>query len=234
MNDFASSKNTTPSHQVYLLGCADLFRLLSLFYLNPTNEVAQGVFDGSIEHDMRTIFEDIGIDEAAVSLQAFEDQRKQSRNASELRDKLRQDYTALFTHPKQPLISIYEMQFRDKRDGKDMPTTLFLNEAALHAEKCYRDAGLALSNEHSREPADHIALELEFMAYLHTQLLCSISNEDSAAQQRWQHALNTFAPHLKSWGIDFFHACVESNCGIVYPCLGTLGTIFLEKYFSEK
>ena len=87
-----------------------------------------------------------------------------------MRTELRRDYTALFTHPERPLVAICEMRFRDGRDRAETPSTPFLNEAALHAESCYRAAGLSLDGSRSREPGDHLAIELEFMAYLNARL----------------------------------------------------------------
>ena len=37
-------------------GYADFFRLASMFFLSPSEELAQGVIDGSVFDDMRAIF----------------------------------------------------------------------------------------------------------------------------------------------------------------------------------
>ena len=224
---------TTNADLTYSAGCGDFFRLMSMFYLNPTEELAQGILDKSIVEDFQAIFEDVGIDPRKVAAECLDGIYEQSNSVEDLRAKLRQDYTTLFTHPKEPLISLYEMRFRDLRDHRDLPSTPFLNEAALHAEQCYREAGLALSDANSREPGDHIAIELEFLAYLHTQLADALNEGDPAAQERWRKALADFKPHLQSWGLDFFAACAHSACGVVYPWLGEVGGAFLKEYFSN-
>ena len=234
MNSTPSVERAASADFSYDLGCADFFRLMSMFYLNPSEELAQGIIDKSIVSDLCAIFEEVGLDPHQVSQEDLGEICAQNLSVNTLRTQLRQDYTTLFTHPKNPLISLYEMQFRDLRDKNDMPSTLFLNEAALHAEQCYREAGLTLSDAHSREPGDHIAIELEFMAYLHTQRATAYNEQDSAAQERWGQALVTFTPHITNWGLDFFAACEHSGCGTVYPWLGKIGGIFLAKYCADN
>ncbi|MEG2533181.1 MAG: molecular chaperone TorD family protein [Gordonibacter sp.] len=224
---------TTSTDLAYALGCADFFQLTSLFCFNPTPDLAQGILDGSVADDMQAIFEDAGIDPRKAATERLDEACSGSGTAEDLHATLRQDYTALFTHPKEPLTSLYEMQFRDQRDHRDTPSTLFLNEAALHAEQCYRSAGLALSDAKSREPGDHMGIELEFMAYLHIQLAAALSEGDAAAQERWEKAISDFLPHLESWGVDFFAACTDSKQGVVYPWLGTAGRSFLEAYLAN-
>ncbi|MEG2628838.1 MAG: molecular chaperone TorD family protein [Raoultibacter sp.] len=230
----ASTKQAENADFSYSLGCADFFRLTALFFLNPTTELAQGLLDKSIAGDMLNIFEDAGIDPHKAAVERLDEIPGQNCTADNLRSKLRLDYTTLFTHPKKPLISPYEMQFRDLQEHRDIPSTLFLNKAALHAEQCYRESGLVLSDANSREPGDHIAIELEFMAYLYTQLATALHAGDCAAQDRWEKAISDFIPHLESWGIDFFTACENSKQGTVYPWVGTVGRAFLEEYQNRR
>lgn len=232
-NDSPISK-TTSAELAYALGCADFFQLMSMFCFNPTTELAQGVLDGSVTEDVRAIFADVGIDPHKAATERLDGVCNENYTDENLRSMLRQDYTALFTHPKEPLSSLYEMQFRDLRDHREAPSTLFLNEAALHAEQCFRAAGLALSDAKSREPGDHMGIELEFMAYLHTQLAAALSEGDAAAQERWEKAISDFLPHLESWGCDFFAGCENSKQGVVYPWLGTAGRAFLEEYLANS
>ena len=214
MTSTLSSNHEEQPDLSYLLGCADFFRLTSMFLLNPSEELAQGVLGGSVfEH---------------------EDQiRRRNPTAKEMQAELRQDYTELFTHPKRPLIAITEMRFRDERDHADIPSTPFLNEAALHAESCYRAAGLSLARDRSREPGDHLAIESAFMAYLHTRLIEALDQGNLDEYRQWEKALQEFEPHVTCWASDFFSACAESGCGAVYPWLGKVGVAFMERYLSD-
>lgn len=215
-------------------GYADFFRLASMFFLSPSEELAQGVIDGSVFDDMRAIFEDAGLDPSCAAFAHESALRRENPTASEMRTELRRDYTALFTHPERPLVAICEMRFRDGRDCAETPSTPFLNEAALHAESCYRAAGLSLDGSRSREPGDHLAIELEFMAYLNARLAEALERNDLDAHRRWEEALSEFEPHLTSWVPDFFSACEHSGCGTVYPWLGRIGAVFMERYLEDR
>lgn len=215
------------------VGYADTFRLLSLLLLPPTAEVAEGILDGSIPLDMRALFEELSIEPEKAALDDLAAFREQSLDPATALSRMRQDYTRLFTHPERPLISLYEMRFREGLRGAEVPSTLFLNDAALHAEQCYRAAGLVLSDARSREPGDHIALELEFASYVHAQLAASIRGEDDARRTRWERIRAEFVPHLDSWGEDFYSACKHSGCGAVYPWVGQVGGTFIGLYLSH-
>lgn len=232
MNNALASDNPKQPDLTRLLGCADFFRLASMFFVNPTDELAQGVLDGTVFEDMRSIFEDAGIDPSSARFEHEGRIRQGNLTARETRTALRRDYTALFTHPKHPLVPVSEMRFRDLRDHADAPSTPFLNEAALHAESCYRAAGLALADDRSREPGDHAAIELEFMAYLHSRLADALGRDDREEARRWKQALSDFEPHVACWIPDLFKACAESGRGAVYPWLGQAGSAFMDRYLS--
>ena len=87
-------------------GYADFFRLASMFFLSPSEELAQGVIDGSVFDDMRAIFEDAGLDPSCAAFAHESALRRENPTASEMRTELRRDYTALFTHPERPLVAI--------------------------------------------------------------------------------------------------------------------------------
>lgn len=233
MTSTLSSNHEEQPDLSYLLGCADFFRLTSMFLLNPSKELAQGVLGGSVFEDMRSIFEDAGIDPLPAMFEHEDQIRRRNPTAKEMQAELRRDYTELFTHPKRSLIAITEMRFRDERDHADIPSTPFLNEAALHAESCYRAAGLSLARDRSREPGDHLAIESAFMAYLHTRLIEALDQDNLDEYRQWEKALQEFEPHVTCWASDFFSACAESGCGAVYPWLGKVGVAFMERYLSD-
>ncbi len=210
---------------------ADLFSLLSQLLLPPTHETAEGVLTGAVRKDVQDIFGELGLGKPESAAYA-EANLLAAETPEEALCELRRAYTRLFTHPQAPLVAITEMRFRDLRDGAEVPSTAFLNQAALHAEQCYRQAGLALSESGSREPSDHMAIELEFIAHAHVKLAASLAsgNEDNA--RIWSDRIEEFRPHLTSWGADFFTACERSGCGAFYPWLGAVGRAFLEQHLN--
>lgn len=111
MGNMSATNISAHADGAYVAGCADFFRLASLFYLGPTAELAQGVLDKSIAADMRAIFEDAGIDPEKAALGRLDEVCGQGFDAVGLHTELRRDYTALFTHPQDPLVSPYEMRF---------------------------------------------------------------------------------------------------------------------------
>ena len=213
---------------------ADMCRLLSICLMPPTLELAQGIEDGSLEADTHAIFDDLrdtANPESSDSLPAL---HMPDQNSKIVFHEIRKDYTHLFTHPTKPLLSLYEMQFCDALNGAESASMPFLNEAALHAEQCYRKAGIALAANSSREPADHLAIELEFMSYLFMQIASSKQEGNEDYRLQYETALAEFMPHLKHWASDFFTACSQSNCGIFYPWLGKIGVSFFTRALQRQ
>ncbi|MEA5020777.1 MAG: molecular chaperone TorD family protein [Gordonibacter sp.] len=208
---------------------ADMYRLLSICLLPPTLELAQGIEEGSLEADVHALFDDLRNIETAESSNNLPALCMPNKNSEIIFYELRKDYTHLFTHPTKPQLSLYEMQFCDVLNGAENPSTLFLNEAALHAEQCYRKAGMTLNASGSREPADHIAIELEFMSYLFVQIASSIQNKNEDCRLTYETVLTEFSSHLSRWSSAFFTACAQSNRGVFYPWLGKIGVSFFEQ-----
>lgn len=88
------------------------------------------------------------------------------------------DYHKLFIGPGPLLAPPWESVYRSKE-------RLVFGEQTLAVRECYQSFGLA-SKQQNKEPDDHIALELEFMAWLCNQ-------SETAAQQQF---LNN---HILKW-----------------------------------
>lgn len=207
---------------------ADLFNLLAISLRLPTDELADGVECGAFEEDVHSLFEELHLSFAGV--EDWEGVSKEEECG--FKNQLRCSYTELFTHPSHPQIAVTESRFRDAQEQAKNPTTPFLNDAALHAEQCYRKAGLALASDISREPADHMAMELEFLAFAHTQCAAALAREDAEELGVWENRLGEFRPHMNAWAIDFFAACNESACGKFYPWLGGWAKVAMSAYLA--
>ena len=77
-------------------------------------------------------------------------------SADELYEDLKEEYTRLFIGPSEDAILPYESSYVEKT---------FTGKAVLNAKENYRKAGIE-KVEACNEPEDHVALELDFMAYL--------------------------------------------------------------------
>lgn len=229
MNDKSRSKRDQLEH----FSNADMFHLLSLFLMPITQDLAEGVRQGSVGEDVNAIFEELNIDFHGIPSDGLIPLIRVDRSADDIFSEMRRNRTKLFAHPVKSLIPISEMQFVDVETHVDTPSTPFLNEAALHAEQCYKEAGLVLSSKKSREPGDHMGIELEFLAFIHARIGAAIEKGSEDDVRRWTKSLMQFRPHLERWGLDFFAACEQCACGVVYPWLGRIGVAFLEAYLPR-
>lgn len=208
---------------------ADLFNLLAISLRLPTEELADGVESGAFKEDVQSLFGELNL--FSGDIECWEG--VSCEGTCELKSELRRSYTELFTHPNCPQIAITESRFRDVREKAKNPTTPFLNDTALHAEECYRKAGLKLSVDVSREPADHMAMELEFLSFVHTQCAAALAGEDAEELSIWEGRLAEFRPHIEAWAVDFFAACSNSACGIFYPWLGRWAQVAMSAYLAQ-
>lgn len=209
-------------------GCADMLSLLSCLLSYPTEDIARGLSDASIAQDVRQIGLELGIDPDCSSFPPLDAYAKS--DPEEILDTIRISYTAMFTHPLEPLVAITEMRFRDIENEAEMPSTAFLNLAALHAEQCYRHAGFALSSVRSREPGDHMAAELEYASKLYTRLYSAITRNDADEIREQQNLICEFRPHLDAWALSFFDACAQHEEHPLYAWAGVIGKEYFGAY----
>ncbi|MDO5024825.1 TorD/DmsD family molecular chaperone [Slackia piriformis] len=210
---------------------ADAFEILSLLTLLPTRQIAQGVWSGALQKDMHAIAHELELGNIENTPEMHES-FPYAANEEDVLEEMRRAYTALFTHPKKPLVAITEMSFVDEKAHAKISSSAFLNEAALHAEACYKKSGFALSNETSREPGDHMGIELEFLAKVHINLATALINEDEEQQQRWAERIKEFNSHMRTWGIDFFEACRNTAPNAFYAWAASFGSSFMRAYLS--
>lgn len=78
-----------------------------------------------------------------------------------------------------------------------------------------------------------MAVELEFLAYLHMRVGAAMNAEDKSEIATWNAALAKFEPHIRCWGADFFATCERCAHDVTYRWLGKVGKTFLESIFAE-
>jgi TorA maturation chaperone TorD len=218
------------------IAASDMYKLLSMFFRFPTEEMAIGILDGSLSDDVLAIFEELGIWDNRTELI----KTKLGTLQVGLSEKdayitqMRREYTRLFSHPSEPVINLYEtlFLFEPEEKGQDKPV-LFISPAALDAERCYRKAGFVRSNT-VNEPSDHLSIEFEFMAYLYLNKARALheNNGDQPAQLNIQ--IREFSEiHLRKWALNFFDRCVSSSTSPIYETFGRIGNIFLHQILSN-
>lgn len=110
-----------------------------------------------------------------------------------------------------------------KEDFFDERPRLFVNDAALDAERCYRKAGLKRSAD-KNIPADSMITELQFMAHLHAEKARTLLGDDIRETEPWDSLIEEFNRiHLRKWAYDFFLAIERETRLEAYRLLGALG-----------
>lgn len=214
---------------------SDMYQLLSMFLHLPTREIAAGLLDGSLAEDVLAILSelDFSIETIEQFGTSFAKIQNRQQTAEKLLSEMRQEYTRLFTHPKEPEIAIYETLFRYDPESDEGKPSLFISPAALDAERCYKKAGLVMSKE-INEPGDHMATEMEFMMYLYLQKAKALKEEQQEEIERREAEIKEFSElHLQRWAKQFFDRCVESSNSEVYRTFGELGSIFMTKMLNQ-
>ncbi|BAE82678.1 TorD/DmsD family molecular chaperone [Desulfitobacterium hafniense] len=220
----------------HVIAASDMYQLLSRFLHLPTEEISIGILGGSLAEDVREIFEELGVDnsrtrEIQSRLRALQEE---TSGKSDYLSALRQEYTRLFTHPRNPVIDIYETYFlfQPEEGGQDKPA-LFISPAALDAERRYKQAGLTRAKEFN-EPGDHMATELEFMAYLYLQLAKALLEDNPEGIFQRKEQIKEFTEiHLQKWAREFFNRCTADSQMEVYQIYGLIGSTFLNKMLGR-
>lgn len=149
---------------------AATFAVLSRCFRMPTESLVEAVDDGALSAVAP------GVREVAL-------------------DDLRAEYSRLFIGPGDDQIPPYESVYRDRKEGQDLGP---VNGASTDAVvKWYRSYGVAPGDRTSDLP-DHIATELEFLAYL-------ADNEDLDACEQF------LDEHVRQWADEFLSAVVEET-----------------------
>ncbi len=227
-------KKTTERDLQKSIAISDMFQLLSLLSHYPTPGVVEGLLNGSFAEDVIAILEELEFSEEIIRKFKTNFLRIQDLNKTkeELFSKMSKEYTRLFSHPKEPKIAIYETLFRHKPENGESKPTLFISPAAMDAERCYKKAGLKMSEE-LNEPSDHMAIELEFMMYLYLQQTKAIQEEDEEELKKREGEIKEFSDlHLQRWAKEFFGSCVGLSTNEVYQVFGELGSQFITKFLN--
>jgi TorA maturation chaperone TorD len=213
-----------------------MYQLLAMFLHLPTEEMAAGILNGSFEEDVLANFEELNIagpriETIKVNLKALQEGKTE---AKELLTEMRVEFTRLFTHPKHPAVEIYETLFLfQPEEGDKGKPSLFISPAALDAERCYRQAGLARTKE-VNEPGDHMATEMEFMMYLYLQRAKALEEDNQRDIEQRNEAIKEFSEiHLQKWAIAFFERCSSVSSIKVYQTLGQIGSAFMSSMLKH-
>jgi TorA maturation chaperone TorD len=138
---------------------------------------------------------------------------------------LHQDYNRLFIGPGPLPAPMWESVYLDREH-------LLFGEDTLRVRQFYARFGLVF--EHlGRQPEDHIAIELDFMATLIRRTLAHLDAGDpSAAQELLQAQAEFLQDHLLRWAIPSFEIFAEQAATPYYQGAGRLLTEYLPLDFD--
>jgi len=136
-----------------------------------------------------------------------EDVQKNSGRFPQYREERRVEFARLFLGPQHPAAVPFASFYLSE-------TKQLMTDITIQVRRYYLDAGMAVTGLH-RVPDDHIALELEFMAYLADESAKSLEKGDVGAASEGGARLESFhREHLAKW-VPFFaermHESAESD-----------------------
>lgn len=132
-------------------------------------------------------------------------------------DDLAMDYQLLFVGPGHPRAVPYESVYRSKEH-------LLFEEQTFEVRNAYREFGLE-APALNREPDDHIALELSFLAHVCTRALDAMEAGDDLALDRCLAAEQAFlADHLLQFGPQCLQWMAERAETGFYRGIAALGS----------
>jgi len=201
-----AGKGTRELDQKVLVAFAtsDFYQLLSVSLQWPSGELARAILDGSFREDGLSILAELGCGEKELQAAraALAGLDGEAHDVNVLLTSLRREYTRLFNHPEQPVLELYESVFLSRHNGEPEVKEAFVNPVAADVERCFREAGLVIK---SREPADHLVAELEFMMYLYGNLGKARQEGQVEEADRIEGQIQAFvAQHLGKWCQAFF------------------------------
>ena len=227
------------------INLSDFYQLMAIALRCPTRELAEGLLDGGFADDLAACLEGLGIpaDEADAAYDRLcAAVLADAADVETLFHKLRVEYTGLFLVPKREKIYIYESRFCYPKNADPKQYSMFVSPCALHAEQCYKEAGVRVRKDLQEAP-DHMATELEYISYLYRKLAESLSRAEQAGGSQtlahvaedpilnekqeillWKVRIETFwQKHLSKWHDAFLAEIQEKTELETYRALAALG-----------
>jgi TorA maturation chaperone TorD len=217
-----------------LTAAADFFSIMSVmldFLTLP--EVYEGIKSGMLQRDIQAVVEEMEIVDPRIStaLENLNTVHEQIAVNSYKYTQLRQEYTRLFNDPKHPAIGFYEGTFINRKyedEGKAAPdnSSLFINQAALDADRQYKRAGVARDIAKQNIPGDCMLTEMAFMQHLLQLKVRAILDKNVERENEIDEWLYEFKRlHLKVWMYEFFEKCHTTSTQEYFHAVALLGQV---------
>lgn len=201
------------AHDTHRLSAAgDCFRLMAACFYEPDKPL---FLEQAVCSNLAMLLEEI-------STQAAEAAGEMSRTLNRLeQEQMLVDYAALFIGPSELPAPPYGSVYLEK--GRAL-----MGATTLQVQKFYEDVGLQVEE---KEPADHIAIELEFMAFLHGREASALQAGASEEADRMKDLREKFfSGWLKPWVADFCTAIRRGGKNPFYVSLADCLEGFIHSY----
>lgn len=170
-----------PNSAETCLAAADMCELLAVAFEPPTEELAQGLSDGTFSADLAACLNEMGVPADKVAEVGSALASEEGENPEALYTAMKQEYSHLFAHPKRPLVWRYETMFKEEAGQSKEPPSLFISPTCLHVEQLMKRAGVSVATA-NKQPADFVANELHFASYLLTRCAMEATEEGGVSQ----------------------------------------------------
>jgi TorA maturation chaperone TorD len=203
-------KNTVDESAAF----AALFDLVSMGFAYPSQDLYRALTDGryieAAESNVALLGNPSALVEALQSLAVG----LKSLAGDYSHRQLETEYNALFelSRDQAPL----HLNAHLYMEGKPAPVPVY-----RHLQKIYREFAVELNAEKATESPDHLAVELEFVAYLFDLLQLTLVGEREDSVERIQHGLSAFFNEL-DWVEKFIDALEQRSGHPFYLPLGHL------------
>lgn len=191
---------------------ADCFRLLAACFCEPEKEL---FIEQQVCENLATLLENF-------SSEAADHARKMSSSLAGLEETvLAVDYSALFLGPFELQAPPYGSVYLEKKRE-------VMGKTTMEALRLYQQAGLQVEE---KEPADHIAIELEFMAFIHGREASALQSgaiEEGSRNKDLRQEF--FTGYLRPWIADFRTAIRRGSENPFYVSLADCLDCFIHAY----
>lgn len=212
---------------------SDFYQLLSISLQLPSANLVEALLDDRYEDDVLSILCELSCSKEDISEveKVFTQLKSSVKDAQQILEEMQIEHTRLFYHPKSPALNIYETTFLNSgEEGAEKPM-LFVSQEASHVEKSYKEAGLTMK---TKEPADHIVTEMEFMMNLYGRKAIALQNDDTEELEKIQKFIKNFEEmHFDKWGYEFFEGLETESTILSYQLIGKIAKVGLGQVLSK-
>ena len=203
------------SHLERLTTAGSCFRLFSACFYEPEKDL---FLEQSVCDNLNRLLNSISPGAARQSLKMADELVKQEQQQLVL------DHSALFIGPFELQAAPYGSVYLEKKRE-------VMGETTMEVLKFYQDAGLQVEE---REPADHIAIELEFMSYLHDREATALQRGSAEEAERYAKLRRKFfSTCLNPWVDEFCRTVRKGTDNGFYQALADCLAAFLAAYREQ-